>query len=52
MDPHWPDYKAVMRDNGVFADSAIAAIIPKIKFSALMSFIQKHQILGKVSAFV
>jgi hypothetical protein len=41
-----------MRDDGVFADSAIAVIIFKIKFSALMNFIQKHQILGKVSAFV
>jgi hypothetical protein len=46
----WPDYKALMRGDGVFADSAIAAIIFKIKLSALMNFIQKHQILGKVSA--
>jgi hypothetical protein len=36
----------------VFADSAVAAIIFKVKLSALMDFIQKHQILGKVSAFV
>jgi hypothetical protein len=49
---HWPDSKALMRRDGVFADSAIAAIIFKIKLSALMDFIQKHQILGKVSAFV
>jgi hypothetical protein len=41
-----------MRGDGVFADSAIAAIIFKIKLSALMNFIQKHQILGKVSAFL
>jgi hypothetical protein len=41
-----------MRGNDVFADSAIAAIIFKIKLSALMNFIQKHQILSKVSAFV
>jgi hypothetical protein len=36
----------------VFVDSAIAAIIFKIKLSTLMSFIQKHQILGKISVFV
>jgi hypothetical protein len=41
-----------MRCDGVFADSAITAIIFKIKLSALMNFIQKHQILGRVSAFV
>jgi hypothetical protein len=41
-----------MRGDGVFADSAIAAIIFKIRLSALMNFIQKHQILDKVSAFV
>jgi hypothetical protein len=40
-----------MRGDVVFADSAIAAIIFKIKLSALMNFIQKHQILGKVSVF-
>jgi hypothetical protein len=51
-DPYWPDYKALMRGDGVFADSTIAAIIFKIKLSALMNFIQKHQILGKVSAFI
>jgi hypothetical protein len=52
MNPHWPDYKALMRGDGVFTDSAIAAIIFKIKLSVLMNFIQKHQILGKASAFV
>jgi hypothetical protein len=52
MNFHWPDYKAVMRGDDVFADSAIAAIIFKIKLSAFMNFIQKHKILGKVSAFV
>jgi hypothetical protein len=41
-----------MRRDGVFADFAIAAIISKIKLSTLMNLIQKHQILGKVSAFV
>jgi hypothetical protein len=51
MNSHWPDYKALMRGDGVFANSAIAAIIFKIKLSALMNFIQKHQILGKVSTF-
>jgi hypothetical protein len=37
-----------MRGDGIFADSAIAAIIFKIKLSALMNFIQKLQILGKI----
>jgi hypothetical protein len=40
-----------MRSDGVFANSAIAAIIFKIKLSALTNFIPKHQILGKVSIF-
>jgi hypothetical protein len=52
MNPHWRDYKVLMRVDGVFADSAIAGIIFKTKLSALMNFIQKHQILGNVSAFV
>jgi hypothetical protein len=52
MKPHCPDYKTLMRGDRVFADSAIAVIIPKIKLSALMNYIQKHQILTKVSAFV
>jgi hypothetical protein len=52
MNPHWPEYKALMRSDGVFADSAIALIMFKIKLSAVMNFIQIHQILGKVSAFV
>jgi hypothetical protein len=52
MNRHWPDYKALMRGEGVFTDSAIAAIIFKIKLSALMNFIQTHQIMGKVFAFV
>jgi hypothetical protein len=51
-EPHWPDYKGLTRGHGVFADSATAAIIFNIKLSALMNSIQKHQILGKVSAFV
>jgi hypothetical protein len=52
MNPHWPDYKALMRGDGEFADSAIDAIIFKIKLSALVNFIQKHQILSKASVFV
>jgi hypothetical protein len=42
MNPRWSDYKALMRGDGVFAESAIAAIMFKIKLSALMTFIQKH----------
>jgi hypothetical protein len=52
MNPHWRDYKTLMPGDGAFPDSTITAIIFKIKLSALMNFIQKHQILGKVSAFV
>jgi hypothetical protein len=51
MNPHWLGYKALMRGDGVFTDSAIAAIRFDIKLSAWMNFIQKHQILGKVSAW-
>jgi hypothetical protein len=39
MNSHWPDYKALMRGDGVFADPAIAAITFQIKLSALMTFI-------------
>jgi hypothetical protein len=42
MNLHWPDYKTLMRGDNVFADSGIAAIVFKIKLSALMKFIQKH----------
>jgi hypothetical protein len=49
-DPHWPDDTALMRGDRIFANSAIAAIIFKIRLSALMIFIQKHQLLDKVSA--
>jgi hypothetical protein len=52
MNPQWSDYKALMRGDGFFAGFAIAAIIFKIKVSALMNFIQKHRIPGKVSAFL
>jgi hypothetical protein len=52
MNPHWSDYKALMRGDRVFADSAIAAILFKSRLSALTQFIQKNQSLGKVSAFV
>jgi hypothetical protein len=41
-----------MRGDGVFAESAIAAIISKIKLSVLMNFIQEHSSLENVSAFV
>jgi hypothetical protein len=43
---------ALMRGDGVFADSGMAAIMCKIKLSTLMNFIRTHRILGKVSAFV
>jgi hypothetical protein len=48
----WPDSKLLMRGDGVFANFAIVTIIFKILISVLMNFIQKHQILGKVSAVV
>jgi hypothetical protein len=40
------------RGNETFGGSAMTAIIFKTKLSALMEFIQKHEILGKVPAFV
>jgi hypothetical protein len=52
MNPHWPGYEPFMRGDGVFADSAIAPIIFKSNISALMKFMQRNQILGKVLAFV
>jgi hypothetical protein len=52
MNPHWPDYQALRRGDDVFADSAMGSIIFKTKLSALMKFIQKKRIFGKVSAFL
>jgi hypothetical protein len=52
MNLHWPDFQELMRGDGIFADSAIAVVIFKIRLSTLVNLIQKHQILGKVSAFV
>jgi hypothetical protein len=52
MTPYWPDYQRLKRGSATFADSAIATIIFKMRISALMKFIQHHQILGKISVFV
>jgi hypothetical protein len=46
------DDQPVKQGREIFADSAISAIIFKTKLSALMQFIQKHEILGRVSGFV
>jgi hypothetical protein len=52
VNPHCPEYKALIRGDGVFAGSAIPAMIFKTKLFALMQLIQKSQILGTVSALV
>jgi hypothetical protein len=52
MNPYWADSQALKRGPETFADSAMTAIICKSKLSALMKFIQHHQILGNISAFV
>jgi DNA polymerase III delta prime subunit len=52
MNPYWADYQSLKRGRETFADSAMTAIIFKSKLSALMKFIQDHQILGNISAFV
>jgi hypothetical protein len=52
MTPLWVDYQALKRGGETFADSAVGTIIFKPKLSALMQFIQKYEILRRVSAFV
>jgi hypothetical protein len=52
MNPYRADYQALKRGPETFADPAMTAIIFKSKLSALMKFIQHHQILGNISAFV
>jgi hypothetical protein len=52
MDPHWTEYPVVKRDDETFGDSTMAAVILKTKLSALRRFIQRYEIIGKVSAFV
>jgi hypothetical protein len=52
MNPHWPDHQALKRGDDVLADSAMGSIIFKTKLSAVMKFILKKIIFGKVSAFV
>jgi hypothetical protein len=52
MNPHWVEYKALMRGDGAFSDSLMAVIIFKRKLSAVMKFIQNGEVLGRATAFV
>jgi hypothetical protein len=52
MNPNWTEYQVLKRGNETLGDSAITDIIFRTKLSASMKFIQKHEILVKVSAFV
>jgi hypothetical protein len=52
MNPHQADCPALKGGNEVVADSAMTAFIFKIRLSALIRFIQKNGILGRLSAFV
>jgi hypothetical protein len=52
MNPHWPDYRALNRNSGNFAHSAVMAIVFKSKLSALMKCLQDRKILGVIHAFV
>jgi hypothetical protein len=52
INPYWVYHQALKRGREPFADSVMGAIIFKTKLSALVQFIQKHEILGRVSGFV
>jgi hypothetical protein len=52
MNPYWIEYQALKRGSTNYDDSAMTAMIFKMKFSALMKFLEKRQVLGKISAFV
>jgi hypothetical protein len=52
MNPYWSEYQALKRGSTNYDDSAMTAMIFKMKLSALMKFLDKRQILGKISAFV
>jgi hypothetical protein len=52
MNPYWVDYQALKRGRETFADSAMGTTTFKTQPSALMQFIQKHEIPGRVPGFV
>jgi hypothetical protein len=52
MNPYLAEYQVFKRDRGSFSDSAMTPIVVKAMLSALMKFIEDHEILGKVSGFV
>jgi hypothetical protein len=52
MNPHWPDYVALRRGCGAFADSAMMAFVFKQRLSALLRIIKSSKILGEVGGFV
>jgi hypothetical protein len=52
MNPHWHDVQALKRNSDVFHDSAMCAIIFKMKLAALMQFIKRKKILGNIKAFL
>jgi hypothetical protein len=52
MNPYWCEFEALKRGPGTYSDSAMAAIVFKMKLSALMNFIQTEEVLGTVRAFV
>jgi hypothetical protein len=52
MNPYWVELQALMRGSGVYSDSALAAIVVRLKLNALMKFLETRRILGTISAFV
>jgi hypothetical protein len=52
MNRNWTESQALKRGNETFGDSAMTAITFKTKLSAPRTFIQRYEILGRVSAFV
>jgi hypothetical protein len=52
MNRYWVAYPALNRGRETLADSAMDGVIFKTKHSAVMLFIQKPEILGRVSGFV
>jgi hypothetical protein len=52
MNPYWLEFQALKRGDAAYSDSAMAAIIFRLKLNGLMKFIESRRTLGKVLAFV
>jgi hypothetical protein len=52
MNPYWPEYVALRRGLEVFSDSAIIAIVFKMRLGELIRTVRSSRLLGEVKGFV